>query len=78
MYLNIFIWIYKKRNNCLSIEEIKELLLDFNEGLKKMIDNNIIHRKLKLSNILLSLNKSRICFKISDFGIYKILDENKN
>ena len=68
-----------KRNNCLSIEEIKELLLDLNKGLKEMNNNNIIHRDLKPSNILLSFNKLRIdkiCFKISDFGISKLLDEN--
>ncbi len=68
-----------KRNNCLSIEEIKELLLDLNKGLKEMNNNNIIHRNLKPSNILLSFNKLRIdkiCFKISDFGISKLLDEN--
>ena len=68
-----------KRNNCLSIEEIKELLLDLNKGLKEMNNNNIIHRDLKPSNILLSFNKLRIdkiCFKISDFGLSKLLDEN--
>ena len=68
-----------KRNNSLSIEEIKELLLDLNKGLKEMNDNNIIHRDLKPSNILLSFNKSKInkiCFKISDFGLSKLIDEN--
>ena len=68
-----------KRNNSLSIEEIKELLLDLNKGLKEMNDNNIIHRDLKPSNILLSFNKSKInkiCFKISDFGLSKIKDEH--
>ena len=70
-----------KRNNSLSIEEIKELLLDLNKGLKEMNDNNIIHRDLKPSNILLSLNKSRIdkiCFKISDYGLSKLLDDNNS
>ena len=70
-----------KRNNSLSIEEIKELLLDLNKGLKEMNDNNIIHRDLKPSNILLSFNKSKInkiCFKISDFGLSKLLDENNS
>ena len=68
-----------KRNNPLSIEEIKELLLDLNNGLKEINDNNIIHRDLKPSNILLSINKSRIdktCFKISDYGLSKLLDNN--
>ena len=70
-----------KRNNCLSIEEIKEILLDLNKGLKEMNNNNIIHRDIKPSNILLSFNKLRIdkiCFKISDFGISKLLDENNS
>ena len=69
----------QKRNNPLSIEEIKELLLDLNKGLKEINNNNIIHRDLKPSNILLSLNKSRIdktCFKISDYGLSKLLDDN--
>ena len=68
-----------KRNNPLSIEEIKELLLDLNNGLKEINDNNIIHKDLKPSNILLSINKSRIdktCFKISDYGLSKLLDNN--
>ena len=44
-----------------------------------MNNNNIIYRNLKPSNILLSFNKLRIdkiCFKISDFEISKLLDEN--
>ena len=70
----------KKRKNNLSIEEIKELLLDLNKGLKEINDNNIIHRDLKPSNILLSLNKSKInkiSFKISDFGLSKLIEGNK-
>ena len=70
-----------KRNKSLSIEEIKELLLDLNKGLKEMNDNNIIHRDLKPSNILLSFNKSKInkiCFKINDFGLSKLIDENNS
>ena len=41
---------------------------------------NIIHRDLKPSNILLSINKhqiNKISFKISDFGLSKLLDESK-
>ena len=70
-----------KRNNPLSIEEIKELLLDLNKGLKEINDNNIIHKDLKPSNILLSINKSRIdktCFKISDYGLSKLLNNNNS
>ena len=69
----------KKRKNPLSIIEIKEFLLELNKILKKMNDNKIIHRNLKLSNILLSLNKERIdksSFKISDFGLININEGN--
>ena len=46
-----------------------------------MNNNNIIHRDLKPSNILLSFNKLRIdkiCFKISDYGLSKLLDDNNS
>ena len=69
----------KKRKNNLSIEEIKELLLDINKRLKEINDNNIIYRDLKPSK--LSFNKSRIdkiCFKISDYGLSKLLDDNNS
>ena len=69
----------KERKDNLSIEEIKEVLLEINKCLKEMKEKNILHRDLKPSNILLSLNKSKInkiSFKISDFGLSKLLDEN--
>jgi serine/threonine protein kinase len=45
-----------------------------------MKNKNIIHRNLKPSNILLSLNKlkiNKICFKISDFGLSKLIEGSK-
>ena len=62
----------KIRNEGLSIEELKDLLFELNKILKKMNELNIIHRDLKLSNILISLNKiNKISFKLCDFGISK-------
>ena len=61
----------KERKDNLSIDEIKEVLLELNKSLKEMKENNIIYKDLKSSNILLSLNKSKInkiSFKISHFG----------
>ena len=39
----------------LSIEEIRDILLEINKGLKEISDNKLIHQNIKLSNILLSL-----------------------
>ena len=78
-YLNLEEYM-KKRKEPLSIEEIKEILLDLNKGFKEINDNKIIHTSIKPSNILLSINKSKInkiCFKISEFGLSKLLKENK-
>ena len=69
----------KKRKKGLLIEEIKELLIDLNKGLKVMYENKIIHGDIKPSNILLSFNNNnvnKVCFKISDFGLSKLYKEN--
>ena len=71
----------KERKDNLSIDEIREVLLELNKSLKEMKEKNILHRDLKPSNILLTLNKSKInkiSFKISDFGLSKLLDENNS
>ena len=62
----------KIRGNGLSIDKIREILLDLNKGFKEMNDNNIIHKNIKPENILLVINKlkiDKICFKISDIGL---------
>ncbi len=67
----------KIRKTPLSIDEIREILLDLNNSLKEIYSQNIIHRDLKPSNILLSINKTKInkiCFKISDYGLSKFFD----
>ena len=62
----------KIRKEGLSIEELKDLLIELNKILKKMNELNIIHIDLKLSNILIYLNKiNKISFKLCDFGISK-------
>ena len=44
-----------------------------------MYENKIIHGDIKPSNILLSFNNNsahKVCFKISDFGLSKLYEEN--
>ncbi len=68
-----------KRKKAFSVEEIKELLLDLNKGLKVMYEKKVIHGDIKPSNILLSFNNNnvdKVCFKISDFGLSNLYKEN--
>ncbi len=69
----------KMRENKLSIEEIKDILIQLNNTFKLLSNENIIHRDLKPSNILLSLDQiNKTTFKLSDYGISKILNKNNN
>ena len=43
----------KIRKDSLSIEQIKEILLELNKCFKEMKENKIVHKSLKLSNLLL-------------------------
>ena len=53
-------------------EEIKEILLQLNNVFRKMQENNIVHRDIKLHNILVKyLNEEKTKFKVllSDYGV---------
>ena len=57
----------KIRDKGLSIEELREFLIELNQTLK---NKEIIYRDLKLTNILISLNTiNKISIKISDLGL---------
>ena len=67
----------KLRKNPLSIDEIRELLLNLNQTFKEMNDKKINHNNLKLSNIFILFDKTKInstTFKISDFGFNKLYE----
>ena len=55
-YCNLEEYIMKRQNN-LSINEIKEVLIQLNNNFKIIEKEKIIYRDLKVSNILLSINK---------------------
>ena len=53
-------------------KEIKQILLQLNNVFRKMNENNIVHRDIKLHNILVKyLNKEKTKFKVllSDYGV---------
>ena len=63
----------KIRDKGLSIEELREFLIELNKTLKS---KEIIYRDLKLTNILISLNTiNKISIKISDLGLNKKMNE---
>ena len=67
----------KLRKIPLSIDEIRELLLNLNQIFKEMNDKKITHNNLKLSNIFILFDKSKInktTFKLSDFGFNKFFE----
>ena len=65
----------KRRENPISIKEIKEVLLQLNNVFKIFKNENIIHRDLKPSNILISMDRLDKCLiKLSDYGSSKIID----
>jgi len=69
------------RNKALSAEKIKKIFTGLNEVFKAMYENKIIHRDLKLSNILLKYkdsNKENIIIKLGDYGLGKFLNESKS
>ena len=60
-----------------SSEEIRDCFLQLNNVFKKMNENNIIHRDLKLGNVLIIFtdkSKKKFIPKLSDYGFSKELN----
>ena len=65
----------KIRKEGLSIQELKEILIQLNNTLQNLKNKNVVFGNLKLSNILICLNKiNKITIKLSDF-IFSISPE---
>ena len=67
------------RNNPFSVEEVRETFQQLNNVFKIMKKNNIIHRDLKLGNILIKYvddTKKKFIPKLSDYGFSKDLNNN--
>ena len=68
-----------KKNGKFSLKTIKIILLQLNSILYLMNEKKIIHRDLKLENILIkykNINLNEYEIKLSDFGLSKHLEKN--
>ena len=61
-----------ERKKGFNSEEIFEIMKQLNKTFKKMKENNIIHRDLKLENILIKYNEDKTYIvKLTDYGCSK-------
>ena len=64
----------KKKKEGLKSEEIYQIISQLNETFKIMVKNNIVHRDIKLENILVKYEdkeKQNFIVKLTDYGISK-------
>ena len=57
----------------LSPKEIKQILKQLNNSFKLMSENRLVHRDLKLENILVKKEREKLILKITDYGLSKQL-----
>ena len=63
-----------KRKQPYNIEEIKGILIQLNNSFKIMAENKLVHRDLKLQNILVKYeDKGKTILKLTDYGLSKKL-----
>ena len=76
--LNEFLGVLmKKKNLVISIEDIKEIMKQFNIILKKIINDKGVHRDIKAENIFVKIeNNGQYTIKLGDYGFSKILSKN--
>ena len=66
------------RDKPLSINEVKEILLQLNNILKKLNEINKININIKISNIFIDLNEiNKVSIKLSYLNINKFIDESE-
>ena len=65
-----------ERKTAFTIDEIRETFLQLNNAFRKMRNNNILHRDLKLGNVLIKFideTKTKFIPKLADYGFSKEL-----
>ena len=69
----------RKSKTCLPSLTVKEITLQLIEGIFNIHKYGILHRDLKLENILIDdRNSNELNIKLIDFGLSKVVLENKN
>ena len=72
--------VLSKREKGFSIEEVKRIMSQLNNAFRKLKENNLIHRDLKLLNILIKYtdeSKKNFIPKLCDYGFTKELKDEK-
>jgi serine/threonine protein kinase len=70
--------ILRKKKEGFNIKEIYEIMYQLNKTFKIMRENRIVHRDIKLDNILIKYEKNNILnfiCKLTDYGISKKLND---
>ncbi len=69
-----------KKGIPMDLKWVARILAQLCEVLQEAHDNQVVHRDLKPSNLMMvdSLNPSRIQLKVLDFGIAKVLENDKS
>jgi len=71
----------KYPNKRMPLEKIKLLFLGLNQGFKNLYKENVIHRDIKINNILIEYScgdKENIIPRLADFGISRENDTSNN
>jgi tRNA A-37 threonylcarbamoyl transferase component Bud32 len=77
-YLEYNLMNYLQKNDFkLNENRIRYIFKQVGEAVKYLRDNAILHRDLKLNNIMLSENNNGVTVKIIDFGMSEIMGFNK-
>ncbi len=68
---------FLKKRKRLEEFEVQKMMYQISNGLRVLADHNIVHRDLKLNNILLSTKDESATPKICDFGFARIISSNE-
>ena len=74
-------YLIKVKKVSFSNEEIRDILLQLNNAFRVMRQNKLIHRDLKLDNIMMKFvdkEKTKYILKLADFGQSRQINENEN